>query len=161
MASDTAEQWDHAAFKDFKAGDRIRFVTNDNGYGGLGEYWRTGAVTKVTAKTVAVDCDRNSLGDRAVIRLADWSHRCPMKIRPGHRVEIQPFVRSRESTFDRQDMISIISEPDGTEIQKANLPSMARNPKDFELELQLLGWELLEELTMVVGGYYQARVQHI
>ncbi|MFJ9771194.1 hypothetical protein ACIRVF_08115 [Kitasatospora sp. NPDC101157] len=74
-----SEDFEFAAFKDFQPGDRIRFWTNDNGYGGLGEVWRTGTVRKVTAKTIAIDCDRNLLGDRATIRLADWSRRCPMK----------------------------------------------------------------------------------
>jgi len=160
MARET-EHWDAADFTDFKAGDRIRFVTIDNGYGGLGEAWRTGTVRTVTAKTIAVVCDRNLLGDRAVIRHADWSRRCPQKIKAGYRVEIDHFVPSRESAFDRQDMISIISQPDGAEIQKANLPSTCRSTKDFEVELRLLGWELLDELTMVLGGYYEARVQHI
>jgi len=73
------EQWTHAAFNDFKAGDRIQFWTNDNGYGGVGAITRTGTVVKVTPKTLVIDCESNLLGKRAVIRLADWSRRCPMR----------------------------------------------------------------------------------
>lgn len=82
MTIESAEHWEHAAFAAFKPGDRIQFWTNDNGYGGVGEIWRTGTVAKVTAKTITVDCDRNLLGARAVIRLADWGRRCPMKATP-------------------------------------------------------------------------------
>lgn len=65
----------HVSFAAVKVGDRVRFVTNDNGFGGQGEVWRTGTVAKVTAKTVVVDCDENLLGDTAVLRGADWNSR--------------------------------------------------------------------------------------
>ncbi|MFG2617752.1 hypothetical protein ACGFXC_08985 [Streptomyces sp. NPDC048507] len=56
-------------------GDRVRFVTADNGYGGIGAVWRNGTVAKVTARTVLVDCDQNLLGDTAVLRHAEWGAR--------------------------------------------------------------------------------------
>lgn len=63
------------SFATVKVGDRIRFVTADNGYAGQGEVWRTGTVAKVTAKTVIVDCDENLLGEVAVLRGDDWNAR--------------------------------------------------------------------------------------
>lgn len=77
---DTAEEFEAASFADFKVGDRIHFVTKDNGYGGSGDcVWRTGTVARVTEKTITVDCDSNWYGNRAVIRRSDWSGRCPMR----------------------------------------------------------------------------------
>lgn len=83
MSTEGAEQqgmtFQSSGFADFQAGDTIRFWTNDNGYGGVGEIVRTGTVVKVTEKTLTIDCESNRLGRRAVIRRADWSHRCPLK----------------------------------------------------------------------------------
>ena len=78
-STQAAEQFVPAAFGDFSLGDRIRFYTNDNGYGGCGEVWRTGTVAKVTACTVVVACDPNWLGDRAMLRRSDWSARAPQR----------------------------------------------------------------------------------
>jgi hypothetical protein len=75
-----AETFEPADFRDFKPGDRIHFVTKDNGYGGSGDHvWRTGTVTRVTEKTITVDCDSNRLGDRAVLRRATFSSRAPQR----------------------------------------------------------------------------------
>jgi hypothetical protein len=82
MTTEASERWEPASFAEFKPGDRIQFWTNDNGYGGVGEIWRTGTVSKVTARTITVDCDGNRLGPRAVIRLAEWARRCPFKPGP-------------------------------------------------------------------------------
>ncbi|MFF8716213.1 hypothetical protein ACF07T_32980 [Streptomyces sp. NPDC015184] len=69
------------SFAELAVGNRIRFVTADNGFGGMGEVWRTGTITRITAKTITVDCDENLLGDTAVLRDAEWSaravHRAP------------------------------------------------------------------------------------
>ncbi|MGW1174590.1 hypothetical protein ACWD4P_12820 [Kitasatospora sp. NPDC002543] len=66
-----------ADFADFQPGDPIRFLTNDNGFGGLGLYWRTGTVQHATDRALTVDCDSNALGKRALIRRAAWSDRAP------------------------------------------------------------------------------------
>ncbi|MFB7919351.1 hypothetical protein [Streptomyces sp. NPDC056061] len=60
---------------DFSAvceGDRLSFITTENGYGGRGVYTRTGRVRRVTERTVLVDCDDSS---RAMLRRADWNAR--------------------------------------------------------------------------------------
>jgi hypothetical protein len=63
---------------DFSAvalGDRVRFATADNGYGGTGgTAWRTGTVTKVTAKVIAVVCD-DWMKSTAILRRATWTDR--------------------------------------------------------------------------------------
>lgn len=67
---------EHVSFDQVGVGDILSFATADNGYGGSGYvYWRTGAVTKVTAKTVRVECGSNSFGPVAVLRRADWTAR--------------------------------------------------------------------------------------
>lgn len=63
------------SFSAMEEGDRVRFATADNGYGGMGEFWRTGTVARVTARTVVVECDENLLGDTAVLRQAEWGSR--------------------------------------------------------------------------------------
>lgn len=121
MANETATHWEHAAFADFKPGDRIRFVTNDNGYGGLGIYWRTGTVTKVTVKTITVSCDRNLLGDRAVIRLADWSYREPQK-EVALTADGSRFCLACGATFDTTALLDAHQEKTGHE---RNIPEAA------------------------------------
>lgn len=64
--------FDPVDFSSVTEGDRLRFVTTENGYGGRGVYSRTGTVGRVTVRTVVVNCVD---GSRAVIRRADWSAR--------------------------------------------------------------------------------------
>jgi hypothetical protein len=72
--------WQAAQFDAFAVGDRIRFQTIDNGYGGSGDFVsRTGTVTAVTASTLRVECDWNWFGNRAVLRRSDWYRRDPHK----------------------------------------------------------------------------------
>ncbi|MGA5819699.1 hypothetical protein ACPC54_17795 [Kitasatospora sp. NPDC094028] len=66
-----------ADFQDFQAGDRIRFLTRDTGFGGRGLVWRTGTVQHVTDKALTVDCDTTLASKRALIRRAAWSDRAP------------------------------------------------------------------------------------
>jgi hypothetical protein len=75
-----AETFEPACFTDFKVGDRIRFVSANNGFGQTGEdVIRTGTVTRITEKTITVDCDWNTYGARAMIRRVDWDARCPTR----------------------------------------------------------------------------------
>lgn len=69
-----------AAFDDFAAGDRIRFVTADNGYDGSREgVWRTGTVTRISASTMTIACDQHIMGKTARIRRATWAYRAPQR----------------------------------------------------------------------------------
>ncbi|MEV8324588.1 hypothetical protein [Kitasatospora sp. NPDC056731] len=142
------EDFEPAAFRDFQAGDTIQFWTNDNGYGGVGEIWRTGTVTKVTAKTLVIDCESNRLGKRAVIRLADWSRRCPMKRVP-YRVEIDRFVRTPRGGTERCDVITVVSESDGTKVFDKWLPFDSH--RDLIAEIRCHGWEVQGELSEAAG----------
>lgn len=56
-------------------GDRLQFMTRETGFNGAGPYSRTGTVTKVTAKTVQVDCGRG--WGTAVLRrdVVEWHSR--------------------------------------------------------------------------------------
>lgn len=65
----------HATFDDVHEGDTLTFLTRDTGFNGRGIYPRTGVVTKVTAKTVTVDCGPEGGGGTARIRRADWYER--------------------------------------------------------------------------------------
>ncbi|MCX5112173.1 hypothetical protein OOK13_40440 [Streptomyces sp. NBC_00378] len=80
-AAPAEDQHGPVSFAELAVGHRVRFVTADNGFGGMGEVWRTGTITRITTKTIAVDCDENLLGDTAVLRDAEWSaravHRAP------------------------------------------------------------------------------------
>jgi hypothetical protein len=76
----TTESFEPACFADFKVGDRIKFVSANNGFGQSGDdVIRTGTVIRATEKTLTVDCDPNWYGKRAVIRRAEWNARCPLR----------------------------------------------------------------------------------
>jgi hypothetical protein len=76
------ETFEPVDFSNVHEGDRVQFVTNENGYGGRGWYERTGAVVKVTEKTVRVECDdapTRVKRDVAVLRRNDWHPRSVRK----------------------------------------------------------------------------------
>lgn len=94
MTENKTETFEPAAFADVHEGDRVRFVTANNGFGSDGgDLWRTGTVTKVTDKTVTVEVTgpnplaedvfrggkSRKLGRTARLRQADWHHRCVSK----------------------------------------------------------------------------------
>lgn len=81
-------------FGNVHVGDRVQFVTANNGFGSSGDdLWRTGTVTKVTDKTVTVEITganplaqdvfaggkSRKLGRTARLRQADWRYRCVSK----------------------------------------------------------------------------------
>ncbi|SHL74047.1 hypothetical protein [Streptomyces yunnanensis] len=72
----TADAFEPVDFSAVVEGDRLRFLTNDNGYGGRGTYRRTGTVVRVTGKTVKVSCDDGTSG---TLRHADWRARSPQR----------------------------------------------------------------------------------
>ncbi|GAA2732208.1 hypothetical protein [Streptomyces nogalater] len=82
---DTTETFEPVDSANVHKGDRVRFVTANNGFGGGDNVWRTGTVTKVTEKTVRVECDSNAFGSTAVLRrnLAAWKARCVTKAATG------------------------------------------------------------------------------
>lgn len=88
------ETFEPVTFQDVHEGDRVRFVTANNGFGSDGgDLWRTGTVTKVTDKTATVEITgpnplaedvfrggkSRKLGRTARLRQADWHHRCVSK----------------------------------------------------------------------------------
>lgn len=82
LKADASEPtWHAAQFDDLAVGDRVRFQTIDNGFGGSGDFiLRTGTVTAVTARTLAVKCDPHRFGgDRARLTRAGWYGRSPQR----------------------------------------------------------------------------------
>lgn len=76
------EKFEPVDFSNVHEGDRVQFVTTENGFNGRGTYWRTGSVTKVTEKTVRVECDdapTRVKRDIAVLRASDWGSRAVNK----------------------------------------------------------------------------------
>lgn len=94
MTENKTETFEPVAFSDVHEGDRLRFVTANNGFGSSGEdLWRTGTVIKVTEKTATVEITgpnplaedvfvggkSRKLGRTARLRRADWHYRCVSK----------------------------------------------------------------------------------
>ncbi|MFI9012607.1 hypothetical protein ACIGZI_01075 [Streptomyces griseus] len=62
-------------FSSVHEGDTVTFSRRDNGFGGSGDIaTRTGTVTKVTDKTVTVECG-DHWGKTGILRRADWHYR--------------------------------------------------------------------------------------
>lgn len=77
-----SEKFEPVDFGNVREGDRLQFVTTENGFDGRGTYWRTGSVVKVTEKTVRVICDdvpTRVKRDTAVLRRNDWGSRAVNK----------------------------------------------------------------------------------
>lgn len=69
------ETFEPVSFKDVRKGDTVSFSRRDNGFDGSGGILRrTGTVTKVTDKTVTVECN-DRWGKTGVLRRADWHER--------------------------------------------------------------------------------------
>lgn len=94
MNATADEAFEPVEFSNVHEGDRVQFVTANNGFGSSGDdLWRTGTVTKATDKTVTVeitghnplaedvfvDGKSRKLGRTARLRQADWRHRCVSK----------------------------------------------------------------------------------
>ena len=83
-----SEKFEPTDFSNVYEGDRVQFVTANNGFDGGDDVWRTGTVTKVTAATVVVACEGSILGPTAVLRRIGWNARCVSKViteKPVHR----------------------------------------------------------------------------
>lgn len=72
-------------FSNVREGDAVTFNRRDNGFGGSGDIVRrTGTVTKVTDKTVTVEC-LDLWGKTGVLRRANWNERCVYRVRTAER----------------------------------------------------------------------------
>lgn len=67
-----SETFEPVDFSNVHEGDRVQFVTTENGFGGRGTYWRKGSVLRATDKTIRVVCED---GTTAVLRRNDWGSR--------------------------------------------------------------------------------------
>ncbi|MGW3072346.1 hypothetical protein [Kitasatospora sp. NPDC001132] len=139
-ATGNTEDFLSAAFGAFQAGDRIRFLTRDRG---LGLYWRTGTVTRVTTATIAVDCDPNTLGSHAIIR-RNHAYDRKLKRAATYRIEIRRDVPRRPSGTERCDRIRVICDPSNTTVHQKVLPPNSGGIADA---IQHMGWDLLGALT--------------
>ncbi|ELP67664.1 hypothetical protein STRTUCAR8_08534 [Streptomyces turgidiscabies Car8] len=99
MTENKPETFEPVDFSNVHEGDRLQFVTANNGFDGGDQVWRTGRVTKVTAKTVTVDCDSSLLGRGARLRRADWPYRCVSKA-----VAEQPARQSNDAEGAKVDL---------------------------------------------------------
>lgn len=122
MAETETETFEPVTFQDVHEGDRVRFVTANNGFGSDGgDLWRTGTVTKVTTKTVTVEITgpnplaedvfrggkSRKLGRTARLRQADWHHRCVSKAvteQPGRR----PFNAENVQYVDEGSFVTAV-----------------------------------------------------
>ena len=112
----TSETFQPVDFSDVIEGDRLSFVTNDNGYGGRGVYERTGHIQRITANTVTVACVD---GTTATLRRSDWRSRSPKK---DHGEA--PVRRPRDAAH-----VQIVHEPGLVTALYIPDPEMARNPR--------------------------------
>lgn len=68
-------------------GDRITFLTSDNGYGADGTpYERTGIVRTKTNKSITVRCESNRLGNTAQITRSTWRRRAVRRVEKPSRL---------------------------------------------------------------------------
>ncbi|TXS44933.1 hypothetical protein [Streptomyces sp. OR43] len=88
--------YEPVAFQDVHEGDTLSFSRRDNGFGGSGNIvTRTGTVTKVTDKTVTVECG-DLWGETGILRRANWNerdvHRITKATRRPYNVENVQYV---------------------------------------------------------------------
>jgi hypothetical protein len=76
MTENKTETFEGVDSGNVREGDRLQFMTRETGFNGRGLVVRTGAVVKVTKKTVRIDC-RDSYEGTAVLRrdVVEWHSR--------------------------------------------------------------------------------------
>lgn len=180
------ETFQPVTFQDVREGDRVQFVTANNGFGSDGgDLWRTGTVTKVTTKTVTVeitgpnplaedvfrDGKSRKLGRTARLRQADWHHRCVSKaaIEQEKRVadtryfaQIETRKTGRTGVYenDMTNWFAIYEVGVADAIEFHKLPYKAN--RDKVKTLRELGWELDGDLDYIAGiNAERAPVQRI
>jgi hypothetical protein len=102
-----SETFEPVDFNNVHEGDRVQFVTNENGFDGRGLYSRTGVVVRVTEKTVRVDCTEGRERDIAVLRRADWRSRDVRRIvteTPARR----PYNAANVQYIDQGNIVSAV-----------------------------------------------------
>ncbi|MDW6058105.1 hypothetical protein SAZ11_08380 [Streptomyces sp. FXJ1.4098] len=123
--------------------DRVQFVTANNGFDGGAQVWRTGAVVKVTEKTVRVVCDdvpTRVKRDIAVLRRADWHYRCVSKAVTGQPAR-RPYDAEHVQIVDQGLVMTALYIPD---------PEQAKDPKyvlEHITEQRYEGVEVVAEAT--------------
>lgn len=118
MTENKTETFEGVDFSNVHEGDRLQFITRETGFNGRGLYSRTGTVTKVTAKTVQVDCGRDSWKRTAVLRRADWHSRDVRRVvteRPARR----PYNAEHVQIVDQGLVMTALYIPD---------PEQAKDP---------------------------------
>lgn len=115
------ETFEPVDFSNVHEGDRIQFVTANNGFDGGDDVWRTGTVVKVTAATVVVTCGSHWFGSKAVLRKYQpaWNARCVSKAvteQPARR----PYNAENVQIVDQGLVMTALYIPD---------PEQAKDPK--------------------------------
>ena len=126
------ETFEPVAFADVHVGDRVQFVTANNGFDGGDQVWRTGTVTKVTGKTVTVDCDSNLLGKVARLRRTDWHYRCVSKA-AAEQPTRRPYTAENVQYVDEGFIVTAVWVSDPTIDPTDALENVLRQDLDYEV----------------------------
>jgi hypothetical protein len=135
-------------FNDVREGDRVQFVTANNGFGGGDDVWRTGTVVKVTDKTVTVEITGHNplaenvfvggksrkLGRTASLRRAEWQRRCVSKAvaeQPARR----PYSAENVRIVDGGAVVSAVWVSDPTVDPAVALENILRRDLPYEVEV--------------------------
>ncbi|MFF4576898.1 hypothetical protein ACFY15_00575 [Streptomyces sp. NPDC001373] len=147
-ASEETPEFAPVAFHDVHEGDRVRFVTANNGFGGGDDVWRTGTVVKVTDKTVTVEITgpnplaenvfvggkSRKLGRTASLRRTDWQRRCVSKAvaeQPSRR----PYNAENVRIVDEGAVVTAVWVSDPTIDPSAALENILRRDLPYEVEV--------------------------
>ena len=135
-----SETFDGVDFSNVHEGDRLQFITRETGFNGRGLYSRTGTVIKVTAKTVQVDCGRDSWKRTAVLRRADWHSRDVRRV-VTEQATRRPYDAEHVQIVDQRLVMTALYIPD---------PEQAKDPGyvlEHITEQRYEGVEIVAEAT--------------
>ncbi|KUF18824.1 hypothetical protein [Streptomyces silvensis] len=119
-------------FSNVHEGDTVTFSRRDNGFGGSGDIVaRTGTVTKVTDKTVTVECiDR--WGKTGVLRRADWHYR---NVRRTAKADRRPYNAENVQYVDAGLIVTAVWVSDPAVDPAEALESILRRDLPYEMEV--------------------------
>lgn len=104
------ETFEPVEFGNVHEGDRIRFVTVNNGIDDDDEVWRTGTVYRATSSTIFVECEANVLSRKAILRRNGWGMRCVGKA--SKSLTRRPYDVEYVQIVDRGTVVTALWIPD-------------------------------------------------
>lgn len=132
-----SEKFEPVDFSNVHEGDRVQFVTTENGFDGRGTYWRTGSVVKVTEKTVRVLCDdapERVKRDIAVLRASDWGSRAVNKA-VTEKPERRPYNAENVQYVDQGSIVTAVWCSDPTVDPTEALDKILYRDLPYEVEV--------------------------